>query len=29
MLPRMVRAAFRAMTTGRPGSAHIGLPFNV
>ena len=29
MLPRMVRAAFRAMTTGRPGSAHLGLPFDV
>ncbi len=29
MLPRMVRAAFRAMTTGRPGSAHLGFPFDV
>jgi len=29
MLPRMVRAAFRAMTTGRPGAAHLGLPFDV
>ncbi len=29
MLPRMVRAAFRAMTTGRPGSAHLGLPLDV
>jgi len=29
MMPRMVRAAFRAMTTGRPGSAHLGLPFDV
>jgi acetolactate synthase-1/2/3 large subunit len=29
MLPRMVRRAFRAMTTGRPGSAHLGLPFDV
>lgn len=28
-LPAMVRSAFRAMTTGRPGSAHIGLPFDV
>ncbi len=28
-LPRAVRAAFRAMTTGKPGSAHIGLPFDV
>ena len=28
-IPRMVRAAFRAMTTGRPGAAHIGLPFDV
>ncbi len=24
-----VRRAFRAMTTGRPGAAHIGLPFDV
>ena len=24
-----VRAAFTAMTTGRPGAAHIGLPFDV
>lgn len=29
LLPRMVRAAFRSMTTGRPGAAHIGLPFDV
>jgi len=29
MLPGMVRQAFRAMTTGRPGSAHLGLPFDV
>ena len=29
LLPRMVRQAFRAMTTGRPGSAHLGLPFDV
>lgn len=28
-IPRMVRAAFRAMTTGRPGAAHIGLPYDV
>ncbi|MFK7855011.1 MAG: thiamine pyrophosphate-binding protein [Granulosicoccus sp.] len=28
-IPRMVRAAFRAMTTGRPGSAHIGLPYDI
>ncbi len=28
-LPRAMRAAFRAMTTGKPGSAHIGLPFDV
>lgn len=25
----MVRAAFRAMTTGTPGAAHLGLPFDV
>lgn len=29
LIPRMVREAFRAMTTGRPGSAHIGLPYDV
>ncbi|MCB9948183.1 MAG: thiamine pyrophosphate-binding protein [Rhodospirillaceae bacterium] len=29
MLPRLVRAAFRAMTTGRPGAAHLGLPIDV
>ncbi|MEM7173358.1 MAG: thiamine pyrophosphate-binding protein [Pseudomonadota bacterium] len=29
MLPDMVRQAFRAMTTGVPGSAHLGLPFDV
>jgi acetolactate synthase I/II/III large subunit len=29
MLPRMVRAAFKAMSTGRPGAAHLGLPFDV
>jgi len=28
-LPNMVRASFRAMTTGRPGAAHLGLPFDV
>ena len=28
-LPSTFRAAFRAMTSGRPGSAHIGLPFDV
>lgn len=28
-LPRMVRRAFREMTTGRPGSAHLALPFDV
>jgi acetolactate synthase-1/2/3 large subunit len=28
-LPRAFRAAFNAMTTGRPGAAHIGLPFDV
>ena len=28
-LPAMVRAAFRAMTTGRPGAAHLALPFDV
>ncbi len=28
-LPRSLRLAFRAMTTGKPGSAHIGLPFDV
>ncbi len=29
VLPRMVRRAFREMTSGRPGSAHLGLPFDV
>lgn len=29
LIPRMVRAAFRAMTTGRPGSAHLGLPYDI
>ncbi|MEO0820877.1 MAG: thiamine pyrophosphate-binding protein [Pseudomonadota bacterium] len=28
-LPAMVRRAFRAMTTGRPGAAHLALPFDV
>jgi acetolactate synthase-1/2/3 large subunit len=28
-IPGAVRAAFRQMTTGRPGAAHIGLPFDV
>jgi acetolactate synthase-1/2/3 large subunit len=28
-LPRVFRAAFRQMTTGRPGAAHIALPFDV
>ena len=28
-LPREVRASFRAMTSGRPSSAHLGLPFDV
>src|SRR5882672_7171279 len=28
-IPRMLRAAFENMTTGRPGSAHIALPFDV
>ena len=29
MLPNMVRTAFRQMTTGRPGSVHLGLPIDV
>lgn len=29
MLPDMVRTAFREMTTGRPGAAHLGLPIDV
>ena len=29
LLPRLVRAAFRTMTTPRPGSAQLGLPFDV
>ena len=28
-LPTMTRQAFRAMTTGTPGAAHLGLPFDV
>src|SRR5437764_9235735 len=28
-IPKTVRAAFSAMTSGRPGAAHIGLPFDV
>jgi acetolactate synthase-1/2/3 large subunit len=28
-LPETVRAAFRAMTTGRPGAAHLCFPFDV
>ena len=28
-IPRMVRWAFRAMTTGRPGSAHLGVPYDI
>jgi acetolactate synthase-1/2/3 large subunit len=28
-IPRVFRAAFRQMTTGRPGTAHIALPFDV
>jgi acetolactate synthase-1/2/3 large subunit len=28
-IPRVVRSAFTHMTTGRPGAAHIGLPFDV
>ena len=29
MLPDMVRTAFRKMTTGRPGAAHLGFPIDV
>jgi acetolactate synthase-1/2/3 large subunit len=29
LMPRMVRAAFRAMTSGSMGAAHLGLPFDV
>ncbi|MEM8663021.1 MAG: thiamine pyrophosphate-binding protein [Pseudomonadota bacterium] len=28
-VPDAVRTAFRAMTTGRPGAAHLGLPIDV
>jgi acetolactate synthase I/II/III large subunit len=28
-IPAVFRAAFRTMTSGRPGAAHIGLPFDV
>ena len=28
-IPRMIRAAFRAMTTGRSGAAHLGLPYDI
>ncbi len=28
-VPDMVRTAFRKMTTGRPGSAHLGFPIDV
>ncbi|MDQ5848514.1 MAG: thiamine pyrophosphate-binding protein, partial [Pseudomonadota bacterium] len=28
-IPRTLRAAFESMTTGRPGAAHIALPFDV
>jgi acetolactate synthase I/II/III large subunit len=28
-VPETVRAAFRHMTTGRPGAVHLGLPFDV
>jgi acetolactate synthase-1/2/3 large subunit len=28
-IPRVFRGAFNAMTTGRPGAAHIALPFDV
>ena len=28
-IPAAVRAAFRHMTVGRPGAAHLGLPFDV
>jgi acetolactate synthase I/II/III large subunit len=28
-IPGMFRRAFRAMTTGRPGAAHIGLPYDL
>ena len=28
-IPRMIRRAFRNMTTGRPGSAHLGIPYDI
>ncbi|WP_370223822.1 thiamine pyrophosphate-binding protein [Pararhodobacter marinus] len=28
-IPQTMRTAFRAMTTGKPGTAHIGLPYDV
>jgi len=28
-VPQSIRTAFRYMTTGRPGAAHIGLPYDV
>lgn len=28
-IPHLFRTAFRAITTGRPGSAHIGLPYDL
>jgi acetolactate synthase-1/2/3 large subunit len=28
-IPQAFRAAFREMTTGRPGAAHIGLPYDI
>ena len=28
-VPRLFREAFQAMTTGRPGAAHLALPFDV
>ncbi len=28
-IPHTLRTAFRAMTTGKPGAAHIGLPYDI
>ncbi len=28
-IPRMVRSAFRGMTSGRSGAAHLGLPYDI